>query len=242
MFSKLRKLILNPNKYLYKLLRNKYTESPYPIEYYRDLLEMLTNENVFFQPFMQIESSKERINVFVRHDIDRQECIDNLEDMVALNKEYKIQSGLFFLVNDRTYNLSDYRDKILAYREDGLEIGLHTECYRFDDYMKEFKRETDRFEKVLGFRPQSFTVHGLGYRNDVRGQFYSVLDRNFKSTGYSFSDCISKFRSYDYVMEDCHKNSKTQKRFIYSDFQKLPSFLKPGENLLVLTHPCYWKV
>jgi len=242
MQSKIQKLIANPHKYLGKYFKRKYAEAPYPLQYYNELLDELTGQSgVVFHPFQHRDSSENDINVFIRHDIDRTECIENFDQLVELNTQHGLPSALFFLVNDRTYELAAYKEKVLAARAAGAEIGLHTECYRIDDFMGEFHRETKRFEEVLGFRPESFTVHGLGKREDIRQQFYDALSEDFSSTGYHFTDCISGFRTYDYVIEDCHQGPGAKGRFIYTDFKKLPKFLKPGDNLLILTHPCYWK-
>ena len=152
-----------------------------------------------------------------------------------------LPAGVYFRADGIEYSLNDYRDAIERYRQAGLEIGLHTVCYTQIDYMSEFGRETDAFERALGFRPTSFTVHGLGeFCLDRRLQFYEEIANSLQSYGYAFTDCHPKWRTYDYVAEDCHWSAERNTRYLLDDFIDLPLLPKVGKarNFLVLTHPC----
>lgn len=184
----------------------------------------------------------DQINLFVRHDIDTATCMHNMAILLDIDRKFNFQSGVYFRVDDEEYSLSDHKDEIQTILADGFEVGLHSVCYIEDNYMEAFRRETEKFTREAGFRPKSFTVHGLGqFRLDVRLKFYDEIADRLDEFGYEFSDCCSKLRSYDYVIEDCHWDETKKARYIKSDFFRLSTILDYGKHFLILTHPSYWQ-
>lgn len=217
--------------------------SPYPVKVYSNFCNMINEDRSFFyfQNFISQIVKSNKINIFSRHDIDTCECLKNLPLLVDIDLCNKISSPCYLRVDEEEYTLSEASKIVDRYIDAGIEFGLHTVCYTEDDYLKAFENETFKFEKAFGFRPKTFTVHGLGqYRLDVRNRFYSDISTRLHDFGYDFSDCCPNLRTYHYVIEDCHWSEKEQCRFIYDDFIKLPENIKPGMNVLILTHPCYW--
>ena len=181
------------------------------------------------------------INVFIRHDIDTRACIENMHLLLAIDWDFGAPAGVYFRADDQEYPLSEQKDAIQVYRDSGFEIGLHTVCYTKDDYLAEFRRETEKFSNAVGFRPKSFSVHGLGaFRHRVRMQFYEDISKQLLESCYEFGD-IPQLRSYDHVIHDCHLDER-ENRSLYDDFVKPLSFFRKGKNYLILTHPCYWQV
>lgn len=241
--NRILKVIKRPGKYFYIVNRRKYLSAPYSLEVYRKLIDTYLAHNLLNTPdFGSLKAPKNgKANLYIRHDIDMLACAENFGEMLKITLDRDLRVGIYFLVTDRTYKLEDYKKEILHYKSLGVEVGLHTECYRHDDFMQEFERETKRFEQVLGFRPRSFTVHGLGKeRLETRISFYKELEKNFEATGYELTDCISGVRKYDYIIQDCHLNAETGNRYVYKDFKDSLSFIRPGDDILILTHPCYW--
>ena len=216
--------------------------APYPMRIYQDLLDLLVRDSdVTLQDYTSRDSGIDRIHAYVRHDIDTLRCIENMPFMLDINLKVGVQAGVFFLVDDEHYRLADYRELILRYREAGVEVGLHTQCYVDDDPLAGFRRETDVFTESLGFAPSTFTIHGLGsFRADVRTAFRRKISRQYGDFGYVFSDAINAHRRYHHVIQDCHGSEESGGRYIYDDFIRSPGSLRKPSHVLVLTHPCYW--
>ncbi len=219
-----------------------FRNEPYPVIVYRQLLNTIRKANTCaFENFSSNKIIEDKITIFSRHDIDTSQCLKNIPFLVDIDIEQKISSPCFVRVDEEEYTLHEANELIQKYTERGVEFGLHTVCYIHDNYLKAFEDETNKFIKAFGFKPKTFTVHGLGqYRADVRAKFYSDISTRLNNFGYDFSDCCATLRTYHYVIEDCHWSAKNQCRFIYDDFKKLPKNVKPGMNVLILTHPCYW--
>ena len=217
--------------------------APYASSIYRELLySIIQSKKNRVMPFIpNNETDSNEVKFFVRHDIDTKHCMKNMSLLLDIDKSSGVQSGVYLLSDGKNYSLSEHRSVIQSYREAGFEIGLHTVCYIEDNYLKAFERETKEFADNLGFRPRSFTVHGLGeYKLDVRIHFAEEIMGRLDEFGYTFTDCNLNMRAYDYVIEDCHWNESRKSRFIYDDFTRTPPFFKKGNNYLILTHPCYW--
>jgi hypothetical protein len=225
----------------YLRTRGVFQYIPYPLDIYDQLLRRLkTTDGNEILPFLSYRSSRGEVNnFFVRHDIDTKDCIKNLPSTLAIDENLNVQSGVYLRADDEEYCLSEYRTMIQRNRSLGFEIGLHSLCYLKDDYLGEFRKETEKFREEMGFQPRSFTVHGLGtFRLDVRNKFYREIAVSFRKFGYETGD-IPQLRAYEYVVQDCHLDSENR-RFLYDDVLNWPPLLLRGSHYLILTHPCYW--
>lgn len=244
MISKLRSIkeqVLHRDRYRYLKNRRIDQYAHYSLNTYKALLKNLVeNDKYEFRPFTYTDTSAVS-DVYIRHDIDTLACTERMSSMFDVNLSFGLPSSAFFRVDDDEYCLKDVRDQVVHYKNQGIEMGLHSVCYVEDDYLNELKRETQKFADEVGFLPKTFTVHGLGdFRKSVRNEFYDVIVTRLKEFGYDFTDAGSRLRNYYYVIEDCHVDKRLSKRFIYNDFVDYPGFLKKEQSLLLLTHPCYW--
>jgi hypothetical protein len=218
--------------------------APFPLEIYENLLNLISKDrkiNCGQFPSSSYHPQGDKINIFIRHDIDNKQCILNLPSILEIERSQKKFSGIYLRVDDAEYCVAEYKHEINSLINEGFEVGLHTVCYLKEDYLAEFRRETEKLSDELGFRPRSFTVHGMGgIRLTERLQFCEEIVSKIGEFGYQFTDCHEKVLSYDYVIEDCHWDEVKKARYIYDDFVRLPSFFKRGRNYLILTHPCYW--
>lgn len=217
--------------------------SPIRCDIYKYCLERLQATDAVFMNFGEFQSSETQTSkkrIFVRHDIDTLECINNISLLIDINLQLHIKSGIYVRVDEASgYSLADYRDIINRVRDSGFEVGLHTVCYTQDDYMKAFESELTAFNELLGFTAKSFTVHGMGaHRFSVRQAFNNEIVQKLPSFGIEFTDCHPDLIQYDYVMHDSHYCDHKQKRYIKDDFTSLN--VLANSNTLVLTHPCYW--
>lgn len=226
----------------YLRARKIYRHAPYSLAIYEQLLRRFkdSDRHQFIRFLEYGETRMRKDNIFVRHDIDTQNCITNLSQTLEIDQSLQIPSGIYFRVDDEEYCVRDFQKMIGHYKVMGFEIGLHTLCYTQDNYLQEFKRETEKFKSELGFSPMSFSVHGLGdFRLEVRMRFYKEIALSFREFGYETGD-IPPLRSYEHMIHDCHLDADNR-RFLYDEFVRLPPFYLPGKRYLILTHPCYWK-
>ena len=86
-------------------------------------------------------------------------------------------------------------------------------------------------------------MHGLGdFRFAQRQAFAERIVKRLPEFGMTMTDCNPSLREYAYVIEDCHRiEGPPLQRCIYDDFLTLPQSFLPGQNYLILTHPCYWR-
>ena len=223
------------------------SHAPYDILIYQDLLGMAqADDHINIVPFTARRTSRNWINLFLRHDIDTLECIKKVDLLLDCNLNLGLPAGIYFRVDDDEYCLKDHKNLVNDYREQGFETGLHTVCYTHDNYLDQFKFETQKFADEVGFQPKTFTIHGLG-NTENRRKFRRQIVKNYHQFGYdsyprfhSLFRTSSKCYNYHYVIEDCHLDIVTNQRFILADFKMFPLFMSKGLNYLVLTHPCHW--
>lgn len=220
-----------------------FQSAPYsPILYERLMNRCTEGEGVRLAPFTEtLPRDSSEISVYVRHDIDTSACIANLNRLLEIDREFHVPSGVYFRVDGTEYDLAEHRQTVGWCRESGFEVGLHTVCYLDDDPLAAFKKETAVFERKVGFRPTSFTLHGLGtLRYGARMQFVREIRGHLEELGYKFTDCLPQYRQYTYILQDCHLRKNNHEVFIFEDFLRFPRFLRRGDVCLILTHPCYW--
>jgi hypothetical protein len=214
----------------------------YNLSLYRDLLYSIDKDpHLNWRPFFtQDQELTEHKWVYVRHDIDTEMCIKMLPNMIEIDRSFNVVPGVFFIVNNEAYQIEQCRNIARDLKDKGCVVGLHSTCYLKDDYLTEFRREIDIFESVIGYRPDTFNVHGFGnHRLEARLAFYKDISRCYSDFGFEYSDCWSEMREYKYTIEDCHWCHSLAKRYVKDDIKYPQRYLKTGNNLL-MTHPCYW--
>lgn len=220
--------------------RRQLMPAPYPLAIYRRLLEDMIKAGAEL-PAFSASGDGGGGSVYVRHDVDTADCVKHLEDTMAVDRALGVSSGVYFRLDAEDYDFGSVATRASELASQGFEVGLHTSCYDYEDPLRRFSWESDRFETLTGFRARSFTLHGLGRKSHFsRLRFRRYMARHLGEFGYAFSDCHRSLRQYRYVIEDCHIGSPDGTRFIYDDFENGARLIRPGSDLLVLTHPCYW--
>ncbi|MBN2406723.1 MAG: hypothetical protein JXJ19_03400 [Elusimicrobia bacterium] len=189
------------------------------------------------------EKRDDRINVILRHDIDRMEDVGMLETFLEYELERRMFSSSYIRVDGEKYSPADILEIVRKYAGKGHEFGLHSSCYTHDDCMGRFEWEAGEFLRVFGFRPGSFTQHGMGSRFiERRQEFNGRLDEAKKRTGISMTDCCMSDVLYHFKVTDANYDYKRKARFLGSYFRSFPYVpYSRGKCYLVLTHPGYWK-
>lgn len=213
--------------------------APYPLSLYRDLLASARGSRVRLAPYWSGPDGP-TAGLFVRHDVDTAGCAARLPLLLAADLEQGVRPGVYYRADDAEYRLADQREPAEAALALPSAVGLHTVCYLADHPLDELRREADRFEAALGFRPRTFTVHGLGeVRRAARLRFYDDVAARLAELGFEFAD-LPRRRPYDHVIEDCHLDP-AGRRFVRRDFARVPGFFRAGRAYLLLTHPTYWQ-
>jgi hypothetical protein len=181
-----------------------------------------------------------KARLYLRHDVDTAACVENLPLLLEQNLRERVPASVYVRTDGADYAPETLAAAMAHYRRQGVEFGLHTSCYTSDDYMAALRGEIERFADCFGFRPATFTVHGLGtFRAETRARFNDEIALRMGEFG--FDPAAAPPTSFGYVIEDCHLEPETRRRFAYDDFFALPRFFEPGGTYLVLTHPCYWR-
>lgn len=233
--------VLERTRLSYERSRRIKAESPYTREIYARLIEEILEgqRHCIVLPMAEYLSGRldrGKINLVIRHDIDTRDCLEGLERVLTVNRRFDLRVALYFRVDGKEYSIRDYAPQIHVWKDEGHEIGLHTLAYTCDRIEEAFGREHRLFHEVLGFHPKTFTLHGLGklhYENRLK--FLDRIDHFIETYRYLGSD---NKQGYRYVIHDCH--FVDGRRVLMDDFEMLPSFLRGGDSVLILTHPCYW--
>ena len=215
---------------------------PYKLSMYRYAIQRYQDAGFAFPKFGAFPPTSPAI--YLRHDIDLENCPTMLPYMLEIEREHGLNSGTFFQANPQTpYHLKTYRALVSDMVKEGFEVGLHSVCYIADDPMRELENECRRFEDALGLKPKAINAHGLGlYKLEQRHAFYKAVTADLLEVlGITYSELPSK-RPYNYVAEDCHRlpEAPTTNRFLRDDFI-MPPPRKNGFSYLILTHPGYWQ-
>ena len=239
---------LRPRERFHAWRRNDYlrkravaAHAPFPPRIHEALLAQLHERTVEVPPFVSDRRGGRLPRVYVRYDIDTEACVAQAKSLLEIQSASGLPCGIYLRADEEDYPIASARGLSDWARGEGFEVGLHSSCYVEDDFEARFVEETERFADALGFRPSSFTVHGLGsYRSDVRQAFTESAGRDPGRFGYAFSDCDPCQRQYDYVIQDCHLDAEGR-RFIYGDAIAVPPFFSGNRDYLILVHPCYWR-
>ncbi|MCA3265845.1 MAG: hypothetical protein ING19_07215 [Azospirillum sp.] len=217
--------------------------APYDVSVYRDLLRQLRGrDDVRLAPFNQSALEPDRVNFFLRHDVDTAQCVANLAMVAERNAAESVSAAVYLRCDGDEYRPVDAATAVARCRALGFEVGLHSSAYVQDDSAAALRRELDVFADAFGFAPRSVTIHGLGeFRLAERQALVAHLIGSLATYGLDFTDAHESLRAYDHVITDCHPDPASGKRFIYGDMLRLPPLLRRGRAYLVLTHPCYWK-
>ncbi len=217
--------------------------APYGLAIYRELLRQLRHrDDVHLAPFDAPALDADRVNFFLRHDVDTAQCVANLEMIIAENNAESVPAAVYLRCDGDEYHPAAAAAAVARCRSLGFEVGLHSSAYVQDDSKAALQREFESFDAAFGFMPRSVTIHGLGdFRLAERQALVTHLRHSLGTYGLNFTDAHESLRAYDHVIADCHPEPISSRRFIYGDMLRLPPLMRRGRAYLVLTHPCYWQ-
>ncbi len=153
---------------------------------------------------------KFKSGLIVRHDID--ESIDFAYELYRLEKENQIKSTYYLLLTSDLYNPFSLRNKKILNEmvESGFEIGLHFDpmAYSSGDMLDNFKKEIEMFEKYLGIKLYSYSMHNPS----ITGEYvkYSGLIDAYSSEIFC-DECYISDSTFNFRGKDFHEFIKKSK-------------------------------
>ena len=218
---------------------------PYHLDIYEALIKKLKSEKKY--NFLRLKDypeniDKKKINVILRHDIDRALCVRNIEKFLKIEEKENVRSSSYILVDQVHYDPSDCISLINKYNPLGFEFGLHSACYMHSDFMERFNWEVKEFSRIFKIRPESFTQHGMGKKYFAdRTAFNQEVAYAKKINDIKVTDCAAHDLQYSFKITDARMDEKERKRYIGEYFTSFPQIpFAKGDVFLILTHPCYW--
>jgi len=151
--------------YLFRRWRNLYK-----LEVYVNLLEELNQSKYSVKLFkdynQEIISDKEKIHVFIRHDVDL--SLNRLLEIVNLEKERGIFSTLFFRLHSEKYSFEEALPIIQHLHSEGFEIGFHYEVLsqtkgNTEEALNLFSKELNELRQYVPIKVVAH--HGDKYSN-----------------------------------------------------------------------------
>lgn len=218
--------------------------APYSLKIYNDFLNMhLSRKNINFAILGFDDAyTHKAINIYLRHDIDHMRDLKMLPAILDIEIDCKVRSISYIKCDDENYLLTDAQSIVRKYLEKGHLFGLHSTCYMYDDFIGKFEDEIFRFKEVFLFNPLFFNMHGNGdTRYAIKCEFREFIRSRVKQYGFLLSDDFPEFFKNRLTIHDCSGGPDFNKRFLKEDFFNLPSFLKTGDRINIVTHPGYWK-
>ncbi|MDC0651704.1 hypothetical protein OAP55_00430 [Alphaproteobacteria bacterium] len=198
----------------------------FSISKYKLLLKTLKGYDVKFKKYNDnLNSGK---NILLRHDVDF--CPLRALEIAKLEKELKVTSTYFFLINTNFYNIHSLENTkaVLEILKLGHEVGLHFDASLFSSNKSlnsECKKEIEVLEKVIGRKIYIVSFHRpaknlLSYEKKIANIEHTYMSKYFKKIDYC-SDSQGEWR-YNTPLSIIKKKTP-------DDF-----------TLHLLTHPIWW--
>ena len=151
---------------------------------------------------------KHKKGLIVRHDID--ESVEFAYELYKAEKANGIKSTFYVLLTSDLYNPFSAQNKkrFKEMVESGFEIGLHFDpmAYEEGDLTKNFEKEIEAFEKFLGLKLYSYSMHNPSitgeylkypklidaYNSDIFNDNCYISDSTFSFRGKDLKEYVEK--------------------------------------------------
>jgi len=214
--------------YLVKRWRSCYTLSRYTA--FLQLLSSDKFEVKLFRDYHQNNISQNKVNVFIRHDVDL--SISRLKKILDIEKEYQLRSTCFFRLHSPKYSFNEVRTLIKTLANEGFEIGFHYETLSQTKGNKSrakllFSEELKLIRSVVDVTVISH--HGDRYNNHL---LYPLLDHK-ELRIWSAYDMKTDLYLTDTGGDDMYRKHK---QHIFERINEA----KPGDIVQILIHADWW--
>jgi len=174
-------------------------------------------------------------NLLIRHDVDY--TPERLERLTQIEDAFGVHSDIHVIVDPSHYDVLAYGGLLRSLAQRGYCIGLHTLAPNADDFYTVLRREVEAFDRVLGFPPATFSIHGVcphpANWSEKRARFLAKIAPRLASFGFAGSHNLS---GVDFWVEDSGLGGEFA--YLQSDWvERTPG---PGQVMGVLVHPDHW--
>lgn len=111
----------------------------------------------------------------------------NFQDIVDLESDYGAKSTFYFHATNSPYDLASLGDDLQLLTDHGFEVGLHSDCYRYNEADK-LKDEKERLECVLGSAVSGFRTHFLRFSVPETWELLSKVGVEYDAS-FGFAGC-----------------------------------------------------
>lgn len=245
-------LILQDLKVLSRrlLCEKKISKIPHHISLYqRCLLDISLNKRYRFISLEEhIQNKFEQTtncltcSTVIRHDHDGG-MIDPILFFTDIEESMGLRSSIHVMVDGDLYKPQKLSQFWLELSKRGFDVGLHTQSWRFANFVDILKKEISIFFDLLGFYPKTFSFHGSWPRSKSEMKNREVILREINKYIQGTS-LIGYANSFDWVVEDSARAGKPVE--LLSSFVSPTKFNYFSDSGLVLTHDgiaeyLYWK-
>lgn len=220
--------------------REVFSVSPHNLNIYRYVLNGLLEKKVRFitsKEFFSGAYDPAVLNILIRHDIDFKP--ETTSGMVAIEEELGVKSEIHVILDDFYYKIEPYVDYFKELYDKKFVLGLHTVAPGNDDFFSVFRSELNRFQRLFGFSPEYFSIHGKSPWPDKwpekRQAFLDGMAPYLKHLGILGSH---NYRSPNIWIEDSGVN-KSEFSLLRCEFLNIPVYYSSGVVGLLL-HPVHW--
>lgn len=215
------------------------TPAPHTYSLYEDYCRLLSSGafNILPLPLPDFLAD-DRINVFIRHDIDHLGCILALPGMLDLERRYGLVSSSYIIVDGSRYHPALAKPVVERYSDMGFGFGLHSNCYLYGEALPRFINELELYAELFGAPPKHFTQHGQGtLEEESRQRFNDSVRKEGGASG------IPTDIGFPYVLRFTDSKTEAGTKVLSHSPTELAEDLQAlerGDTALFLTHPFRW--
>lgn len=214
--------------------------APHPISLYKNNLKNLQDQGYNFittDNFYSNNYNPKKLNILLRHDIDFRP--NKIELFTDIETSLNLRSDIYVILDNDYYDIKPHISKLKKLAQDGFTLGLHTLAPGNENFKEILQNEINEFEKLFGFKPEYFTIHGKCPTpqnwNSLKQDFITYVKNNWDSLPFKGSHNIQK--PYDWVEDisiDGGEYSVLRRKFL-----EIPKNYYYGV-IGILTHPIHW--
>lgn len=207
--------------------------SCYSINNYENFLKELSNSKYsvkLFSDYKEEDTEKDKITVFIRHDIDL--SLPRLKKIMKLEEKYGLKSTSFFRLHSEKYNFNNAIPIIKELLSKKFEVGYHYEVLSQTNGNEE--EAISLFEKELLYLRELANIHVVAAHGDKYNNrnIWSKIDKK-KLDIRSAYDLKYDFYITEAGGKDMIKNTGNH---IFNKIKEA----KTGNIIQVLVHPDWW--
>ncbi|TFG34235.1 hypothetical protein EU527_04240 [Candidatus Thorarchaeota archaeon] len=206
----------------------------YSIFNYKRFLKNISTDQfsiISFQDYTESRIDFDRINVFIRHDVDI--SLKRTRKMVEVEKEMGIYSTYLFRLHAEKYTFEEAIPIIRQLSNEGFEIGLHYETLAVakgnrSKAIELLVHDIERLRKITPIR----VVAAHGQKNYRNRDIWIDMDKEELEVSSAYE------MKYDLYLSDAGGKRLRDKdgKYLFDRVYEA----KPGDIVQVLIHPDWW--